>query len=140
MRRRSRPLTVSKGPDRDVQRFDECAPQYDQDRLQQWFFGPVHARTLQLAAGLGLVPQRVLDVGCGSGALLRSASAQWPGAALAGVDPATGMIRAARQAGVPGGLVQAAAGGLTDASSPAPPEYTANRSRSAAICQKAPGL
>ena len=130
----------SRGADRDVHRFDQWAPEYDQDRLQERFFGPVHARTLELAAGLGLMPQRVLDVGCGSGALLRSASEQWPGAVLAGVDSAAGMVRAARQAGVPGGLVQATAGGLTDASSPAPPEYTANRSRSAAICQKAPGL
>jgi ubiquinone/menaquinone biosynthesis C-methylase UbiE len=105
-------LTVSKGANRDVHRFDLWAPEYDQDRLQQRFFGPVHARTLELAAGLGLVPQRVLDVGCGSGALLRSACGQWPGAALAGVDPAAGMVRAARQAGVPGGFVQATASGL----------------------------
>jgi ubiquinone/menaquinone biosynthesis C-methylase UbiE len=97
---------------RDVDRFDKWAPKYDRDRLQQRFFGPVHARTLQLAAGLGIMPQRVLDIGCGTGALLRSVSGQWPSAALVGVDPAAGMLRAARQAGVPGGLAQATAGAL----------------------------
>jgi len=34
---------VSKGANRDVHRFDQWAPEYDQDRLQQRFFGPVHA-------------------------------------------------------------------------------------------------
>ncbi len=95
-----------------MDRFDQWAPKYDRDRLQQRFFGPVHARTLELAAGLGIMPQRVLDIGCGTGALLRSVSGQWPSTALAGVDPAAGMLRAARQAGVPAGLVQATAGAL----------------------------
>jgi ubiquinone/menaquinone biosynthesis C-methylase UbiE len=104
--------TVSGNADRDVGRFDHWAAEYDQDPLQQRFFGPVHARTLELAAGLGVRPQRVLDIGCGTGALLRSLSREWPGAALAGVDAAAGMVRAARQAGAPGGLIQATAGAL----------------------------
>lgn len=103
---------MSRAADRDVDRFDQWAPEYDRDRLQQRCFGPVQARTLDVAAGLGIVPQRVLDIGCGTGALLRSVSAQWPSAALAGVDPAAGMLRAARQAGIPAGLVQATAGAL----------------------------
>ena len=103
---------MSSGADRDVGRFDHWASEYDRDRLQLRFFGPVHARTLELAVGLGIMPQRVLDIGCGTGALLRSVSGQWPGAALAGVDPAAGMLRAARQAGLPAGLVQATAAGL----------------------------
>ncbi len=91
---------MSGDADWDVRRFDQWAPEYDRNPLQQRFFGPVHARTLLLAAGLGIQPQRVLDIGCGTGALLRSLSRQWPGAALAGVEPAAGMIRVANQADV----------------------------------------
>jgi ubiquinone/menaquinone biosynthesis C-methylase UbiE len=95
-----------------VGRFDRWAPAYDQDWLQQRFFGPVQARTLELAAGIGVMPRRILDIGCGTGALLRSASRRWPSAALAGVDPAAEMLRAARQSTVPSELVRATAGAL----------------------------
>ncbi len=103
---------VSRATDRDVDRFDQWASEYDRDRLQQRFFGPVHTRTLELATGLGITPQRVLDIGCGTGALLRLAFSQWHGAVLAGVDPAAGMLHAARQSGVPAGLVQGTADSL----------------------------
>ena len=73
---------------------------------------PVQTRTLALVAGLDIEPRRVLNCGCGTGALLRSLPGQLPGAALAGVDAAAGMIRVARQAGVPAGLLQATAGEL----------------------------
>ena len=44
-------------------------------------------------------PQRVLDVGCGAGYLLRLLARQWPQASeLAGIDPAPAMIHAATQA------------------------------------------
>jgi ubiquinone/menaquinone biosynthesis C-methylase UbiE len=112
LRVQSRASTVSKAADRDVGRFDEWAPAYDHDRLQQRFFGPVHGRTLELAAGVGIAPQRVLDIGCGTGSLLRSASVRWPGTALAGVDPAAGMLRAGRLSGAPIGLVRAIADAL----------------------------
>ena len=72
----------------------------------------MHAQTIALVAGLEIRPRRVLDTGCGTGALLRSLSGQFPGAALAGVDAAAGMVRMARRAGVPAGLVQASAGAL----------------------------
>jgi ubiquinone/menaquinone biosynthesis C-methylase UbiE len=103
---------MNRGAGRDVGRFDRWAAAYDQDRLQQRFFGPVQARTLELAAGIGVMPRRILDIGCGTGALLRSASRRWPSAALAGVDPAAEMLRAARQSRVPSGLVRATAGAL----------------------------
>lgn len=93
--------------DRDIGHFDRWATEYDRDRLQQRFFGPVHGQVVALLAGLGLRPGRVLDIGCGTGALLRRLSGQFPGAALAGVDPAAGMIGAARRADVPAGLARA---------------------------------
>jgi len=67
----------------------------------------VHAQVRSLVAGLGVRPRRVLDIGCGTGSLLKLMSGQFPGAVLAGVDPAAGMISAARSAGVPAGLAQA---------------------------------
>ena len=98
--------------DRDVGRFDRWAPEYDQDPLQQRFFLPVHAETLALVGRLGVRPRRVLDIGCGTGRLLRLMSRQFPGAKLAGVDAAAGMISAARQASVPAALTRATAAAL----------------------------
>jgi ubiquinone/menaquinone biosynthesis C-methylase UbiE len=100
------------GSDRDVGRFDRWAAGYDQDRLQKRFFGPVHARTLTLVSGLGVTPRRVLDIGCGTGALLRAMAQEFPGAEFAGVDAAGGMVRTARQAGIPAALAQAGAAAL----------------------------
>ena len=45
----------------------------------------------------GLDPEVVLDVGCGTGRLLRRAASFWPEAQLVGVDPASGMIESARK-------------------------------------------
>jgi len=51
-----------------------------------------------VAAGMdGTPPRALLDVGCGTGRLLRRAAERWPGARLVGVDPAQGMIDAARR-------------------------------------------
>ena len=45
----------------------------------------------------GQPPNTVLDVGCGTGRLLRKARKYWPEAQLIGVDPADGMIENARR-------------------------------------------
>lgn len=37
-------------------------------------------------------PERVLDIGCGTGALIERMFAQWPDARFEGVDPAQGMV------------------------------------------------
>jgi SAM-dependent methyltransferase len=44
------------GLDRDLGRFDRRAADYDQDRLQGRFFGPVHARTVELITAAGALP------------------------------------------------------------------------------------
>src|SRR5215216_2103855 len=84
--------------DRDVGRFGRWASTYDEDWLQARFFGPVQEATLRRAALLAPNPRRVLDVGCGTGALLRKAAERFPGAELVGVDPAAGMVEAAKKA------------------------------------------
>ena len=83
--------------DRDVGRFGRWSSTYDEDWLQPRFFGPVQEATLRRAAHLAPDPRRVLDVGCGTGALLRKVADRFPRADLTGVDPAPGMVEAARK-------------------------------------------
>jgi SAM-dependent methyltransferase len=82
--------------DRDVQAFDDRSPDYESG-----FRGRSHAeivtRSLDLALAHCPSPDRVLDVGCGTGLLLRDLARRLPAAAsLAGVDAAAGMIEQAR--------------------------------------------
>jgi ubiquinone/menaquinone biosynthesis C-methylase UbiE len=81
----------------DVQRFQRWSRTYERSLGQAFFFDPVHRRVVDLAAALdGHPPARVLDIGCGTGRLLRRAGRRWPAARLFGVDPADGMIEKAR--------------------------------------------
>jgi ubiquinone/menaquinone biosynthesis C-methylase UbiE len=82
--------------DRDVQAFHDRSPGYEAG-----FRGQLHAeivtRSLDLALALCPSPDRILDVGCGTGLLLRELARRLPGpAALTGVDAAEGMIEQAR--------------------------------------------
>lgn len=83
--------------ERDVERFSKWAGSYDEHWLQPRFFGPVQRATLQRAALLCPQPRRILDVGCGTGALLRMAAEHFPTAELTGVDPARDMVTTARR-------------------------------------------
>jgi ubiquinone/menaquinone biosynthesis C-methylase UbiE len=90
--------TAGVPPHRDVAAFDERAPGYEQG-----WRGRMHhdiaGRAAELAASVAAAPQRVLDVGCGTGYLLRLLAARYPQAAeLAGVDAAPSMIETAEQA------------------------------------------
>ena len=77
-------------------RFDRWSSSYDDSWLQRLYFDRIHTAVLSLAAE-GQEPGVVLDVGCGTGRLLRDAGERWPGATLIGVDPAPGMISEAKQ-------------------------------------------
>ena len=83
----------------DVQRFNRWATTYDQSVMQRLYFGPVHFRTLDLLAQEGPEnpPRCIIDIGCGTGRLLRAVSARWPEAQLFGVDPAEQMISEANR-------------------------------------------
>lgn len=62
--------------------------------MQRWYFGPVHTAMLDLIDRTQpMEPARnVLDIGCGTGRLLRAVAARWPAARLVGADPAERMI------------------------------------------------
>ncbi len=85
-------------PDRDIAAFNQRAPSYEDGWL-----GRLHHEIADRAADLVLacspVPRRILDVGCGTGYLLRELAVRAPGAAeLAGIDPAPSMIETAMAA------------------------------------------
>jgi ubiquinone/menaquinone biosynthesis C-methylase UbiE len=83
--------------DKDVERFDQWSSTYEQSWMQRAFFEQVHRALLALAARVVRQPESVLDVGCGTGKLLRQAGTCWPEANLIGVDPAKGMIEIAQR-------------------------------------------
>lgn len=79
----------------DIHRFDHWSGTYEESWLQKRFFDPVHQAVLTLAAN-GPEPETILDIGCGTGRLLRKAISRWPYARLIGVDPAQGMVDVAQ--------------------------------------------
>lgn len=86
--------------DRDVKAFDERATGYDtgwRGRLHH----EISDRAIAVALAAAPNPRRVLDVGSGTGYILRKLAAALPSAVeLTGIDPAPGMVRvASEQAG-----------------------------------------
>ena len=82
----------------DVERFSRWAPHYDNHYLQRLVFEPVQQTVLELAAQEVPRPAAILDVGCGTGRLLRAAAERYADARLEGIDAAEGMIAQARAA------------------------------------------
>ena len=89
----------------DVERFSRWAPKYDSHYLQRLVFEPVQQAVLELAAQEVPRPTAILDVGCGTGRLLRTAGERFAGARLEGVDAAEGMIEQARASAGPAGTI-----------------------------------
>jgi ubiquinone/menaquinone biosynthesis C-methylase UbiE len=83
--------------EKDQERFDHWANTYEDSWLQRAFFDRAHQATLALAAEIVHQPMSVLDVGCGTGKLLRRAASYWPQAHLIGIDPSNGMIEVAKR-------------------------------------------
>jgi len=82
--------------DADVGQFDRWSLRYERSKWQWLLFDRVHGRAFDLAARFG-EPHDILDVGCGSGRLLRAAHRRWPKARLFGVDPSAGMVEAGKR-------------------------------------------
>jgi SAM-dependent methyltransferase len=85
--------------------FDRLAPEWDALRVDE-------QRLSAIRTALGAVaspPERVLDLGTGSGAVVRLAAERWPGAEVTGADVSTGMIaEATRLASTPNQRYQVA--------------------------------
>ena len=87
---------ATKHREKDIEHFDQWASSYENSWMQRAFFDQTHKAVLALVAGIVPQPVSVLDVGCGTGRLLRRANRYWPEAQLIGVDPANGMIEKAK--------------------------------------------
>lgn len=86
----------------DVERFGRWADSYERHWMQSRIFGPVQAVALDLAAAEVSSIRAILDVGCGTGRLLRAAAQRFPRARLEGVDAAPEMVRTAARLAPPG--------------------------------------
>lgn len=83
--------------DRDVAAFDDRAEHYEQGWLGR-LHHEIANRTAEVALRYHPVPKAILDVGCGSGYLLRVLASRAPNAQqLVGIDPAPSMIEVARR-------------------------------------------
>lgn len=69
-------------------------------KTAEWYaekYGEYATNRLAVDSLDDLRPASVLDVGCGTGAALRHASARWPSARFVGVDPVPRMVEIARE-------------------------------------------
>ena len=73
------------------QHFNDWSETYERSFMQWLLFDRVHRGVLRRIPA-GFVPAAVLDIGCGTGRLLRRMHARWPSAILVGVDVAEGML------------------------------------------------
>jgi ubiquinone/menaquinone biosynthesis C-methylase UbiE len=91
-------MTRAARNDNEVQRFDRRASAYERGWRAE-FHARVVARSADAALRTVVDPTAVLDVGCGTGALVRELARRLPaGVELAGVDPAPAMIEVAQGA------------------------------------------
>ena len=90
----------------DVERFNRWANTYDRHWMQRVIFEPIQRTVLEMAAEQVARPAAILDVGCGTGKLLRSAEGLFPAARLVGVDAAPAMVRQAQTTNSRGGMIQ----------------------------------
>jgi ubiquinone/menaquinone biosynthesis C-methylase UbiE len=77
------------------QHFNDWSETYERSFMQWILFDRVHRGVLARIPA-GFIPANILDIGCGTGRLLRRMHARWPSAVLAGVDVAEGMVAQAR--------------------------------------------
>jgi len=95
--------------------FDRRAIWYDLSPRRWQFFVPVQKAALKLAGPCIASPKTILDVGCGTGQLIRRMAKTFPNAQLFGVDASKEMVDRARniiREGVNGRVELAAAEAL----------------------------
>jgi ubiquinone/menaquinone biosynthesis C-methylase UbiE len=80
----------------NVQSFERRSSTYEDSLFQGLFFDRIHRIALN-SIPAEINPESIMDIGCGTGRLLRKAAIRWPTARLIGVDPAEGMVKEARR-------------------------------------------
>lgn len=82
-----------KGVDRTRERFDKWSKKYEDGLLSRWLFQPLHRDLMELISPRQ--GEKLLDVGCGTGAFARKLSLQ--GVEVCGVDISPGMVAVAKE-------------------------------------------
>ena len=80
---------------KDAAHFTRWSQTYDDSWIQR-YIARVHQEMLEAAAKEVAHPREVLDIGCGTGQLLKKAASLWPSSQIIGVDPSEGMLEVAR--------------------------------------------
>jgi ubiquinone/menaquinone biosynthesis C-methylase UbiE len=80
----------------DREHFNHWAESYETSFLQRLLFDRVHRAVLEQIPA-GFIPTVILDIGCGTGRLLRKLHIVWPNARLIGIDLSEGMVAKAHQ-------------------------------------------
>jgi ubiquinone/menaquinone biosynthesis C-methylase UbiE len=75
--------------------FDLWSASYDRPGLQQTTYRPIHDAVLERLEGLS--PDRVLDLGCGTGQLTQRLRTAFPSAGVVGIDLSDGMLERAAE-------------------------------------------
>src|SRR5712691_8244461 len=89
----------------DVDRFNRWATTYDRNWMQRIIFDPIQRTVMHVGPDQVGSPGAILDVGCGTGRLLKSAKVRFPAARLVGVDAAAEMVKYA-QSSTPDGTIE----------------------------------
>ncbi len=84
--------------------FDACAPDFDQ---YAFVHDEVRRRLLERLVGVSMAPERILDLGCGTGRATAALSERYPSAELILADTSWGMAQQAQRV-APGRVLQAA--------------------------------
>jgi ubiquinone/menaquinone biosynthesis C-methylase UbiE len=80
----------------ESRRFNQWSETYERSITQWLFFDRVHRKVIR-SLPAGFTPTAILDIGCGTGRLLRRMHTSWPSTKLVGIDLAEGMLAQAHQ-------------------------------------------
>jgi len=80
-----------------VHTFSRIAPTYEEKYGGQLSLAHDECLRVMCRRFCTSSPERVLDIGCGTGALIERMLAQWPDARFEGIDPAQGMVDEAKR-------------------------------------------
>jgi len=88
--------TESRAYRRDILRYDKFAPTYEKMWVQK-VRTAIHRNFLRRLEESGTEFRRILDIGCGTGALMAALRERYPGAELQGIDISPGMLAEAEK-------------------------------------------